>query len=333
MAGPPAPAAQVRRAVRRALADLGAGDRVLVACSGGRDSLALLGATAFAAREPGWLVGMVTVDHDLQEGSGERAHRLAGWARSRGLEPVEVLTVVVGRSGGLEAAARTARYAALDAAAIRHGAAAVLLAHTLDDQAETVLLGLARGSGARSLAGMPARRGVYRRPLLAVSREVVRAALTVGDPPACDIPAWDIPAWDDPQNSDPARARARVRAAMPRIEQALGPNVTHNLARTARLLRADADLLEELAAKARAGVDTPTGLDVDQLAALPEALRTRVIRSVLLEAGSPGGGLAAAHVAAVDALVTGWHGQGPVALPRGVVAARRHGRLLVTGPG
>lgn len=296
-----------------------------MACSGGADSLALFAATMFEARAAGWLVGLVTVDHRLQPGSQQRAERLAGWARSAGADPAEVLTVDAGGSGGLEAAARAARYAALDGAASRHDAAAVLLGHTLDDQAETVLLGLARGSGARSLAGMAPRRGVYRRPLLDVDRAVVRAACVV----------HGIEPWEDPHNVDPARARARLRHALPDLAAALHPDgphgLAHNLARTARLLRADADALDDAAVQAAGPVTAADGsLDAAGLAGLPDALRGRVIRRALIAAGAPAGSLSSANVAAVDALVTDWHGQRAVSLPRGVTAAREHGRLQIS---
>src|SRR5690349_19131178 len=167
--GPGVAVAEVRGAVRACLADLTAGDLVLVACSGGADSLALAAAAAFVAPRLGLRAGGVTVDHGLQPGSAERAGEIAAQMTRLGLDPVQSVAVTVpppALAAGPEAAARTARYAALDEAATAHGAVAVLLGHTLDDQAETVLLGLARGSGGRSLAGMPARRGRYRRPLL-----------------------------------------------------------------------------------------------------------------------------------------------------------------------
>ena len=196
---------------------------------------------------------------------------------------------------------------------------AVLLAHTRDDQAETVLLGLARGSGGRSLAGMDARSGRYRRPLLALDRATVRAAVE------------GLPVWDDPHNDDPAFARVRVRhAALPALEDALGPGVAAALARTAALLRADADALDEWAARAGADVTGPDGsLDVAALAALPLAVRSRVVRAAALAAGAPPSDLRAEHVEAVDALVTGWHGQGPLELPGRVTARRECGRLQI----
>lgn len=138
--------AAIRVAVRRALAELPADGPVLVACSGGADSLALAAAAAFVAPRSGRTAGLVTVDHGLQAGSAERAEAVARWAEQAGLSPVEVVRVeVAGRPGGPEAAAREARYQALVEVAGRHRAAALLTGHTRDDQAETVLLALARG--------------------------------------------------------------------------------------------------------------------------------------------------------------------------------------------
>ncbi|HEX4698635.1 MAG TPA: tRNA lysidine(34) synthetase TilS [Actinomycetes bacterium] len=307
----------VRREVRAALAGLAPGSLVLVACSGGPDSVALAAALAHEAPRAGLTAGGVTVDHGLQPGSADRAAVVAEQLRALGLAPVEVAAVdATGPEGGPEAAARTARYAALDALADRLGAAAVLLGHTLDDQAETVLLGLARGSGARSLAGMAAARGPYRRPLLGLPRAVVRAA------------ADGHRTWEDPHNADPAYARARARHdALPALERALGPGVAAALARTADLLRDDADALDEWAERALVAATVDDGLDVAALAALPAALRTRVIRRAALAAGSPASALSAAQVAGLDRLVTDWHGQGPLDLPGGVAAARACGTL------
>lgn len=319
MARVPAPVAAVRRAVRDALAPLPGGSLVLVACSGGADSLALAAATAFVAPRAGLRAGLVTVDHGLQPGSADRAATVAAWASGAGLAPVEVATVHVTGPGGPEAAARSARYAALDAAADRLGAAAVLLGHTRDDQAETVLLALARGAGPRGLAGMPPRRGRYARPLLGVSRADTRKACA----------ALGLVTWDDPHNSDPAYARSRVRAdALPALVAALGPAVVDNLARTAALIAADTAALDDLAAGALAAARTAGGLGVAALAALPDAVRTRVLHAWARELGAPGGALGHRHVAALDALVTGWHGQGPTMLPGGIAVARRAGHLV-----
>ncbi|MFG2820659.1 tRNA lysidine(34) synthetase TilS [Kitasatospora sp. NPDC048365] len=293
---------------------------VLVAVSGGADSMALATATAFEAPKLGLRVGAVTVDHGLQAGSAERAAQVAERLRELGLDPVEAVPVEVGRHGGPENAARDARYGALDAAAERHGAIAVLLGHTRDDQAETVLLGLARGSGSRSLAGMPAQKGRYRRPLLELDRSATREACS----------AQSIPVWDDPHNSDPAYTRSRVRhEVLPVLEKHLGGGVVEALARTARLFRDDADALDQWAALAERDLRTAEGaLDVGRLAELPPAVRRRVLRRAALRAGCPAGELFARHLETVDLLVTGWRGQGPLHLPGGVEAVRRCGTLV-----
>lgn len=319
MGGPSAAVAAVRVAVRRALGDLAAGELVLVACSGGADSTALAAAAGFEAGRASVRAGLVTVDHALHPDSAAQAGRVAGWAVGRGFAPVEVCRVTVEGPGGPEAAARRARYSTLDAVADRHGAAAVLLGHTRDDQAETVLLALARGSGARALAGMADRRGRYRRPLLAVPRATVRAA--------CADEA--LPVWDDPHNTDPAYARSRLRTLLPRLEADIGPGVAAGLARSAEQLRADADLLDALAAALAERVTADDGtLDAVALAAQPAALRTRVLHGWLVGLGAPAGAVGAVHVATLDALVTAWTGQGPAHLPGRLAVRRLAGRLV-----
>ncbi|WP_278235428.1 tRNA lysidine(34) synthetase TilS [Isoptericola sp. AK164] len=344
--------AAVRTAVRADLADLGPGDLVLVACSGGPDSLALAAAVAHEARRVGRSVrsrgyavraGAVVVDHGLQPGSAAVAARAARQCRALGLDPVLVRTVdVVVGGDGTEAAARTARYAALEAAAAGSGAAAVLLGHTLDDQAEQVLLGLARGSGARSLGGMPARRGPYRRPFLTLRREQILAACA----------ASGIVPWHDPTNSPapdggtPAPLRSQVRGwLLPVLAEVLGPGAVEALARSADQLRDDAAVLEDLGAEllaaARSGEPArgpadPVVLDVAPLERAPAAVRRRALRAAALEAGCPAGATTSRHVDALDALVVRWRGQGAVHLPADVRAVRDCGRLFlrpsVTGP-
>ena len=325
MARIPASVAAVRRAVRRSLSELPAGALVLVACSGGADSMALAAATTAVVPRLRLSAGLITVDHGLQDGSADRAAAVAAWARDAGFDPVEVAEVKVGGlPGGPEAAARTARYAALTAAAERHRAAAVLLGHTRDDQAETVLLALARGAGPRGLAGMPYRKGPLLRPLLEVARADTRKACA----------ALGLAVWTDPHNSDPAYARSRVRAgALPALIAALGPAVVDNLARTAGHLAADAAALDALAAAALADARAGDGgLRVAGLAGLPDAVRTRVLHAWAAELGAPRGALSHRHVAALDALVVGWHGQGPTALPGGALVARRAGDLVRVDP-
>lgn len=322
MSGPPPPVALVRAAVRRALSGLTAGELVLVACSGGPDSLALAGATAFVAPRLGLRAGGVTVDHGLQEGSAERADTVAAVLGDLGLAPVERISVTVGTRGGPEGAARDARYAALEKAADVHRAAAVLLGHTRDDQAETVLLRLARGSGARSLSAMSPRSGRYLRPLLDLDRRTVHAAAAL----------MGLEPWADPHNTDPAYARSRVRHdALPVLERVLGPGIAESLARTATLLRDDADALDEWADRAEQQAGRGTGaLDVASLAALPRAIRTRLLRRAALAAGCPAGALTAEHVFALDRLVTDWRGQSHVDLPGARRGRRSGGRIVVS---
>ena len=202
----------------------------------------------------------------------------------------------------------------------------VLLGHTRDDQAETVLLGLARGSGARSLSGMRPVNGRFRRPFLSLPREVVHAA-AVND---------RLQPWQDPHNADPAYTRSRVRHdVLPLLEASLGPGVTAALARTADLLRADADALDTWASRIEvATTRTPEGgleiaVDMQSVAGLPAAVRSRVLRRAAVVAGCPAGSLAEGHVRALDAFVVAWRGQGPVALPGGVSGRRDCGRLLL----
>jgi tRNA(Ile)-lysidine synthase len=318
MAGPDPSVAQVRSAVRPALT---ASDQpVLVACSGGADSLALAAAVAFEAPRAGVPAGAVTVDHGLQPGSAARADSTAGLLRNLGLAPVTVVRVGVGRGGGPEAAARAARYDALRTAAADQGAR-IALGHTLDDQAETVLLGLGRGSGPRSVAGMVVERPPFWRPLLGIRRSTTVAACA----------ALELPVWHDPWNDDPAYTRVRLRTeALPLLEEVLSGGVAPALARTAALLREDLDLLDDLARAELDRLAHGDGLPAPETAALPDALRRRVLRGWLRAAAVPD--LQAVHLAAVDALLTGWRGQGRVDLPGGAGVVRASGRLVLLAP-
>ncbi len=302
----------------------GPGPLVLVACSGGADSMALASALAFEAPKLGVRAGGVTVDHGLQSGSDERAAEVVQRLGELGLDPCESVAVTVGREGGPEAAARDARYAALDEAADRFGAAAVLLGHTRDDQAETVLLGLARGSGIRSLSGMAAISGTggrYRRPFLELDRQTARTACM----------AQSLPVWDDPHNTDPSYTRSRLRhEGLPALEKALGKGVVEALARTAQLSRDDADALDAWAGQAESAVRDDSGfLECAKLHTLPPAVRRRVLRRAAIDAGAPAGSLFARHIEEIDRLITGWRGQGAINLPGRVVARRQGGRLVI----
>ena len=317
--------AEIRRAVRAALAALPEPPTtVIVALSGGADSLALAAATAFEVRAAGIGVRSVTVDHGLQDESERVAAEAAAKASALGIEAL-VERVVVGESGeGPEADARAARYAALRRVAQAEDAP-VLLGHTLDDQAETVLLGLSRGSGAGSLQGMAPVRidedgTTWIRPLLAVRRETTRAACA----------AEGLEPWDDPHNADPRYLRVRARErVLPVLEAELGPGIAEALARTAEQLREDAEAfdemihetIEDIVEHAEAGISVSAAA----LAANPAALRNRVIRLVVQS--EFGVGLTRAQTVQVARLVTDWSGQGPIDLP-GCTAARAGGRIV-----
>jgi tRNA(Ile)-lysidine synthase len=308
--------AEVRRAVRTLLDEYEPASGVLaVAVSGGADSLALAAATAQLAARRGLTLHGLVVDHQLQPGSADVAGRAAKQLRALGFPEVRVLEVDVRGPGGVEAAARRARYAALREA-LPAPDSLVLLGHTRDDQAETVLLGLGRGSGARSIAGMRRLDPPWARPLLDVPRAVTAAA-------CADL---GLDPWQDPHNADPGFARARLRhEVLPLLEDVLQGGVAHALARTAAQLREDADALDAIAAEVRERAGKEGELDVAEMAGEPPAVRRRVLRRWLLDTGVAE--LTDAHLRAVDALIGEWRGQGGVWLPGGLEVSRAHGRL------
>jgi tRNA(Ile)-lysidine synthase len=301
---------------------------VLVGLSGGADSLALAAATAFEAQRSGLRAGAVIVDHGLQEGSAEVAERAAAQARKLGLAPVLVERVTVaarvnpqGRieSSGPEADARAARYAAFEKALSASGAAAIALAHTLDDQAETVLLGLTRGAGATSLAGMAPVSEIYLRPFLGIRRsQTVAACANQGLEP-----------WHDPHNDDSNYTRVRIRhEVLPVLEKQMGPGVAEALARTADHLQADAEVLDAIADEVFANTSIVAMLGMTSLMSsleeIPRAIRVRVYQRAAASTGI--GPLAAAHIQGIDDLVMNWHGQAGVDVPGGRVV-RENGIL------
>ena len=306
----------IRNAVRLWLEKLEAGDLVCVAVSGGADSLALAYALSLEAPKLAIQLHAVTVDHQLQSASGAQASRVVVQMKSLGIETT-VAKVSVEITEGLEASARKARYAALDSVGKTLNAVAIFLGHTRDDQAESVLLGLARGSGTRSLSGMALHQGKYIRPLLSITREQTEKL--------CNEVSLD--AWQDPHNKDAEFARVRVRTvAIPTLEKTIGPGISEALARSAELLRHDADALDAWAEREIEHLDL-ADLECEHLAHLPRAIRSRIIRMAIYAAGAPSGSISAEHVASVEALIMGWSGQGPSHLPGGVKVERFSGRL------
>ena len=309
----------VRNAVRHWLEKFEAGDKVLVAVSGGADSLALAYALAVEAKKLVITVIGVTVDHQLQPQSAVQAEEVMHQLSEFQISCI-VKKVSVDIKDGLEASARKARYEAIEEVAKAENAAAVFLGHTKDDQAETVLLGLARGSGTRSLSGMAHRNGIYIRPLLEIQRSQTEEFCNeVG-----------LTFWIDPHNSDSQFARVRVRTeALPTLEKTIGPGIADALARSAHLLRDDADALDHWAKREELHLDL-SDLECSHLETLPRAIRTRILRAAIYAAGAPSGSVSAEHVSAVEALISAWNGQGALSLPGGVKVERISGRLSLS---
>lgn len=307
----------LRNAVRPFLENLTAGDSAIVAVSGGADSLALAYALNKETRDLAITLIGVTVDHQLQSGSADQAKKVQLALKEMGFQEALIEKVIVEENSGLEADARAARYAALDSVAHAFGASQIFLGHTRDDQAETVLLGLARGSGTRSLSGMAVVNGKCARPFLNITREQTVAACAE---------AGLIP-WNDPHNENEKFTRVKVRnKVLPLMEAELGPGIAAALSRSAAILRDDADALDEMAQAVISRVDLKD-LDCAALAELPRAIRSRILRAAIYAAGAPSGSVSADHLAAVEALVTAWRGQGETSLPGGVKVARISGRL------
>ncbi len=291
---------------------LGPGDAVLVALSAGPDSTALVAALA-ALRDAGEVGALhaLHVDHGLRPGADEDAACAAAACARLGV-PFARTRVNVG-AGNVQAEARRARYAALRAEAERVGAAFIATGHTRTDQAETVLLRLLRGSGARGLSGIPPRRGAIVRPLIDRSRdEGLRFLADAG-----------LPWREDPTNATPRFARNRVRHALWPAVLALAPAAERTLARAADLARDDE---RALAARGRALAGVGTAVEIARLAAEPLAVRRRAVRRLWRNASGSAAGLDASHVEAVLALARRGR-PGRAALPRGVEARARYGRL------
>lgn len=262
----------------------------------------------------------VVVDHGLQSESAQITLRTIEQLKKIGFNQIESAKAQVVITDGLEASARRARYQIFNQLIDAYNAKYFLLAHTLNDQAENVLLGLARGSGSRSLSGMAVQNNKFIRPLLKITRSVTKAACIEGG----------IEIWHDPHNDDERFTRVRVRKnVLPVIENNLGPKIAEALARSSDLLRDDADALDGFAYEFFNQVDK-LNLEVSDLEKLPKAIRTRVLRLAIYNAGAPIGSLSADHINSVESLISQWHGQKEVALPGNVKVLRNSGRIILS---
>jgi len=307
---------EIRKALKPFLNDLT--QPVLFGCSGGADSMAL--AIALFAECGGEKAIPVVVDHGLQPNSDQITAKVVAQLKTIGYKRVETAVAQVIVTDGLEASARRARYKVFHQFIDSYQPKYFFLAHTLNDQAETALLGLARGSGARSLSGMATQNNLFVRPLLKITRQMSEAA--------CAEAGIDF--WSDPHNQDLKFARVRVRKnVLPTLEENLGPGITEALVRTADLLRDDADALDGFANEFFAQVD-PKNLEINDLERLPKAIRSRVLRLAIYQAGAPSGSLTAEHIEAAEALISNWHGQKEVSLPGNVKLLRNSGRIVLS---
>ncbi|HJD69882.1 tRNA lysidine(34) synthetase TilS [Corynebacterium kroppenstedtii] len=316
----------------------------IIGCSGGADSLSLVG----CAIKQGWRVHAVVIDHGLQAGSAGVATRAANVCQALGASSQ---VVKVSPREATETAAREERYRALGQVAQERGGLPVLVAHTGDDQAESLLLGLARGAGLGSIAGMPpvlfhhpvvdAGATALGRPLLSIRRDnTIGACAELGITP-----------WHDPTNTSGDNLRSRVRTQLiPQIRSVLGEGTVDNAIATAAMTRTDDDYLAQRATDAlkecechgssvdNSGSPESSGLDIATYLRQPQALRGRIIKQWLHHRAGP---LTRAHVTAIDALATQWHGQGGVAIPWArtpappgrLLVVRRHDELQLTAEG
>jgi tRNA(Ile)-lysidine synthase len=315
------PPVALTNAVDKALESVQPGERILVACSGGADSLALAWTAQFVAKKNNFFVSAAVIDHQLFDTSAEVALAAKHKLNKLGIAEVEIIQVdVVNKSEGIEAAARDARYQALRNYGQEITAKFILLGHTQEDQVETVLMRLTRGSGARSLQGMAQFKENFVRPFLHLRRQEVRDSLS----------SIDLVAWEDPMNYSDKFLRSKIRnQLLPKLVEVLGDGIFEAIDRTALQIRDDNAALDLITRDAMALSQIETSCEVDILIAQPKAIRTRILRQMMLNAGVPAASLANSHIEATDQLIVNWHGQGEVALPGKLWASRKSGLLAI----
>ena len=313
---------ELRKAVRFWFEKLEPNSKVCIGVSGGADSLALAAAAKLEANNFSIDLVAVIVDHGLQENSAEISQFAKQQLTKLGFEDIFIGKANVQITDGLEASARRARYKVFQQAIETYNPNIFLLGHTKNDQAEGVLLGLARGSGTKSLSGMQEVSGNFVRPLLGIDRVTTEIACREAN----------IEFWVDPHNSNQEFTRVRVREnILPLLENEIGPGIIDALARSAKILREDATALDEWAESIFRQVE-PMDIEISILVGLPDAIRSRVLRMAIYAAGAPVGSISAAHLEPIEAFVSDWRGQGHTSLPGGVKVCRISGRLSLSKP-
>jgi len=313
---------ELRQAVRFWFEKLEPNSKVCIGVSGGADSLALAAAAKLESKNFTIDLVAVIVDHGLQANCAEIAEFAKQQLIKLGFQDIFVGRASVQITDGLEASARRARYKVFQQAIETYGPNTFLLGHTKNDQAEGVLLGLARGSGTKSLSGMQEVSGIFVRPLLGIDRATTEIACHESN----------IEYWVDPHNSNQDFTRVRVREnILPLLENEIGPGIIDALARSAKILREDATALDEWAESVFRQV-MPMDIEISILDGLPVAVRSRVLRMAIYAAGAPAGSISAAHLEPIEAFVSDWRGQGHTSLPGGVKVCRISGRLSLSIP-
>ena len=313
---------ELRQAVRFWFEKLEPNSKVCIGVSGGADSLALAAAAKLESKNFSIDLVAVIVDHGLQANSAEIAEFAKQQLIKLGFQDIFLGRASVQITDGLEASARRARYKVFQQAIETYGPNTFLLGHTKNDQAEGVLLGLARGSGTKSLSGMQEVSGIFVRPLLGIDRATTEIACHESN----------IEYWVDPHNSNQDFTRVRVREnILPLLENDIGPGIIDALARSAKILREDAIALDEWAENVFRQVE-PMDIEISILTTLPVAVRSRVLRMAIYAAGAPAGSISAAHLEPIEAFVSDWRGQGHTSLPGGVKVCRISGRLSLSKP-
>ena len=320
---------------------------VVVAVSGGADSMSLLMGLDELI-QAGKLLILLTVahlDHRLRKASQDDATWVDQMAEGLGYECVtarmNIRKRAVSTGDNLEQAARRARYEFLESTAIQKGSNLILTAHTLDDQAETVLLRLLRGSAAEGLSGIEPVRPFTRGSQIQLARPLLSWARRVDCEAYCRKRNVDFRV--DEMNQDEKFARVRVRKQLLPLMESFNNRIVEALSRTATLLREDArqltteaeDLLEAASGysedfQARGRTKVPS-LNVNTLAAAPTALRRRALRQWILQGQGDLRRLEMVHLAAVDRLIQGSRGGRIVELPNGTRVVRRRGWLELNG--
>lgn len=289
-----------RNAIKSALSTVSKDANVGLGVSGGADSLALLIALSTLYKgDRASQVHVVSIDHQLQEITSQISQQVATLANNFGFT-THIIPIDIPETGnGAEADARTARYSAFDTIITDHNLEAFLIGHTKSDQAEQVMLGLLRGSGTRSISGIPERRGVFVRPFLNVLNRAETQKV-------CNENL--VTYWCDPHNDSTDYNRVNIRKLIKETETVTGQNIVEPLVRTAKISTEDADALDFYATVA---YDTIVSSDwnIDTLLTVPVAIRKRVYRNKLISLNIATDKVSFDALASIETLISDWHGQ------------------------